>query len=72
MNKPNPGSNEARVQGCTCPVIDNNFGEGVPDGHGGLQFDVTGDCPLHGFARLPQLLSKLSSLLKSLQHGLMR
>jgi len=72
MNKPNPGSDEAREQGCICPVIDNNFSEGVPDGHGGMQFDVNFACPLHGLAQPPTLLSKLSSLLKSLRHGLMR
>ena len=72
MNKPNPGSQEARERGCTCPVIDNNFGEGMPDGHGGVEFDMNFACPLHGFAQPPKLLSTLSSLLKSLRHGLMR
>jgi hypothetical protein len=72
MTKPNPGSKEAREQGCTCPVIDNNFGEGAPDGLGGVGFDVNAGCPLHGFARLPKPLFKLSSLLSALRHGLMR
>lgn len=67
MSKPNPGSQEARDLGCTCPVLDNNFGEGRPDGHGGVEFDVSGHCPLHGFARLPKLRYKLSLLLRSLR-----
>lgn len=25
---PNPGSEEARKQGCLCPVVDNEFGKG--------------------------------------------
>jgi len=70
MNKPNPGSKEARDLGCTCPVLDNNFGEGTPDGHGGLDFDVNAACPLHGFARWPMLLARLSLSLKSLRQRL--
>ncbi len=44
MNKvPNPGSVEATDLGCTCPVIDNHFGNGVP----GQGFWITSGCPLH-------------------------
>lgn len=42
----NPGSNEAREQGCICPVIDNERGRGymgMPD-----VFVTRDDCPLHG------------------------
>jgi len=28
MTTPNPGSNEARDLGCTCPVMDNHYGAG--------------------------------------------
>ena len=40
---PNPGSNEAIDQGCTCPVLDNCHGN-MPDGN----YWITEDCPLHG------------------------
>jgi len=43
---PNPGSNEARARGCTCPVIDNHHGRGVPL-PGGNKFWITGNCPVH-------------------------
>lgn len=48
MSKPNPGSKEAQDQGCVCPILDNHYGEGVPDGEGGRNFWMNGDCPLHG------------------------
>lgn len=41
---PNPGSDEARQRGCTCPVLDNGRGQGRGDG----QWWVRMDCPLHG------------------------
>ena len=45
-DKPNPGSAEAVDQGCTCPIIDNNYGKGYLGQKGiFVQFD---DCPLHG------------------------
>ena len=40
--KPNPGSKEARDQGCTCPIIDNGYGKGC-----GGEFVIRLDCPLH-------------------------
>ena len=40
---PNPGSQEAQRQGCTCPVIDNHYGAGRP---GGLYWYTAG-CPVH-------------------------
>lgn len=43
---PNPGSQAAVEQGCTCAVIDNHHGEGVPHSHG-RRFVVTEGCPLH-------------------------
>lgn len=42
-NKPNPGSEEAIKQGCICPVIDNHYGEGLPNG----DFWYTEGCPVH-------------------------
>ncbi len=44
---PNPGSDEARKRGCTCPVIDNNYGKGFPYGDEQC-FYINTSCPLHG------------------------
>jgi len=44
-NKPNPGTKEAREQGCVCPVIDNHHGQGYRGVKGIFVFRV--DCPLH-------------------------
>lgn len=41
---PNPGSDEAIKQGCTCPVLDNNHGKGFSKN----MFYMSMDCPLHG------------------------
>ena len=47
-DRPNPGSEEARAKGCTCPVIDNHFGAGFPGGEDGRPlFWINGDCPIH-------------------------
>lgn len=43
---PNPGSDEAGILGCICPVIDNHYGKGVPMG-GKREFWITGGCILH-------------------------
>lgn len=44
--RPNPGSDAALDQGCTCPVLDNGRGRGfLVDGE--RQFWINGDCPLH-------------------------
>lgn len=45
---PNPGSREAKAQGCNCPVIDNHHGRGW--GGDGEKFGwvMRLDCPLHG------------------------
>lgn len=46
---PNPGSTEAIVAGCKCPVIDNRRGRGLyEDSNGVAQYVVREDCPLHG------------------------
>ena len=44
---PNPGSDEAIECGCTCPVLDNHYGHGVPNSNGGVDFWYTSDCPVH-------------------------
>ena len=45
---PNPGSKAAIAQGCTCPVMDNNRGAGVPNGHGNPPvFWYSSDCVVH-------------------------
>lgn len=46
MSNPNPGSDIALAQGCTCPVMDNGHGQGSMWGKG--VFVVMQDCPLHG------------------------
>jgi len=45
-DKPNPGSDEARERGCTCPVMDNAHG----NGYMGMKdvFVYNMDCPMHG------------------------
>lgn len=43
--KPNPGSKEAIDQGCTCPVMDNDYGKGA---YGTTDtFWINEHCPLH-------------------------
>ena len=43
---PNPGSDAALDQGCTCPVLDNGRGRGFLV-NGERQFWISGGCPLH-------------------------
>lgn len=45
---PNPGSKEAREQGCLCPVVDNEFGKGYLGRGDRFGFIADEDCPLHG------------------------
>jgi hypothetical protein len=44
---PNPGSIEAVKLGCTCPVMDNEYGEGIDMGIGENVFWISSDCPIH-------------------------
>lgn len=45
----NPGSAEAVKNGCTCPIMDNCRGRGIPAGKGGeIVFYMSENCPLHG------------------------
>jgi len=43
---PNPGSPEAKNEGCTCATMDNCHGQGYRGRAG--SFAVSADCPLHG------------------------
>lgn len=45
MEKPNPGSEKARLMGCICAVLDNNHGRVAPDPPDGWW--ITAGCPLH-------------------------
>lgn len=47
LTVPSPGSPEAVEMGCTCPVIDNCHGKGVPI-NGKPYFIMFISCPLHG------------------------
>jgi len=48
---PNPGSDEAIMRGCTCPVIDNAHGRGYMGGardeNGTTIFVYNCECPVH-------------------------
>ena len=48
---PNPGTQEARDLGCSCPVIDNGYGKGwmggVKDDNGETIYVYTIGCPVH-------------------------
>lgn len=58
-DRPNPGALEAATLGCTCPVIDNNYGQFAPWPPNGWW--ITDGCPLHDlrgddqFKKLTQL-----------------
>lgn len=39
-----PGGDSAIDKGCTCPVLDNNHGRGLGNGH----FWMDANCPIHG------------------------
>lgn len=49
MNVPNPGSKEAKEKGCTCPVLDNEYGKGayIDKKTGKPVFWYTEGCPIH-------------------------
>lgn len=48
---PNPGSDNAITQGCTCPILDN--GHGNPELGKIRGWWITEGCPLHAPAGLP-------------------
>lgn len=48
MATPNPGSHKAVEAGCTCPVVDNSWGNGYyRPVDGPALFVISDDCPLH-------------------------
>lgn len=50
---PRPGSPGAIAAGCTCPVVDNAFGNGVTGSaalDGGPHYWIAPGCPLHAGA----------------------
>lgn len=49
IDKPNPGSGEARILGCRCPVLDNHHGKFAPWPPDGWY--IVEDCPVHVFNR---------------------
>ena len=46
--QPNPGSQDAQIAGCTCPILDNEYGAGAYSVNGVPQFWINENCPLHG------------------------
>ena len=42
-----PGSLNAEAAGCTCPVLDNARGAGLPRADGGVDYWINEHCPLH-------------------------
>lgn len=47
MARNDPGSKSAINKGCTCPVLDNARGRGIPTVDGQRVFWISADCPLH-------------------------
>lgn len=45
-----PGSKQATIDGCTCPILDNSYGEGW---YGSGKFIINETCPLHAKRMLP-------------------
>ena len=43
-----PGSPEAVAAGCTCSVMDNHHGEGIPRRDGTRYWWIDENCPVHG------------------------
>lgn len=59
MTKPNPGSSEAVEQGCSCPVMDNHHGKGIPvpdNGEIKRAFWINAECSMHGDQSLVKLI----------------
>ena len=52
-NKPNPGSKEAQVLGCVCPVLDNSYGKGYLGDGEKFGFVMNEHCPIHGTNQSP-------------------
>jgi hypothetical protein len=49
VSVPNPGSPDAELQGCNCPILDNYHGAGCGKGEDGSPaFWINAECPMHG------------------------
>lgn len=57
---PSPGSPVAREAGCTCPVLDNHRGAGMPSPRGPL-FWINDGCPVHALASRSHEPAQLSN-----------
>lgn len=57
--KPNPGSEEAQEQGCTCAIVDNHYGKGFGTPP---QFWISDNCPLHAMPQQPTKGSGISTI----------
>ncbi len=44
----NPGSIEARAEGCLCPIIDNCYGLGRGQNGARYGWYISGNCQMHG------------------------
>lgn len=53
MDIPNPGSDAAIDQGCTCPVLDNEHGRGAYMADGAPVFYINENCLVHHKAKNP-------------------
>ena len=53
---PNPGSDEARKQGCNCPVLDNDHGIG--GSYKSRGWIIRLDCKLHGDEKIQNRSNK--------------
>lgn len=53
MTIPNPGSDEAVKEGCTCPRMDNSYGKGYMDEN---NFIILMGCPLHDTTGFTEIL----------------
>jgi hypothetical protein len=44
---PPPGSTDAIIRRCSCPILDNNHGDGAYWVDGKPMFWISGGCPVH-------------------------
>jgi len=63
----NPGSPEAVLNGCICPVIDNHHGKGSRGD--GTRFITNAACPLHHSGHVPLKKRALKQLREWAQEG---
>lgn len=42
-----PGSGAAVEAGCVCPMVDNNYGRGIKNEKGRVEWLIDRDCPVH-------------------------